>query len=220
MTAKGILGETLTVDRRLRTPTTGAMAAGDPIDAGSVMILDSNLSKLAQESFHHLASAIGPGTLFSSSALRGFGGLNDAAEPTATGGVDAVSWSIVLSMMFGPFDLCIDRVTAAQNLPRKIKVFIDYSGGAANSLTVYAAAMAGPGRPSPGNSLLDFKRNILGAGASTTELILTPRPFAQSTVADRSIASLAAYADVYLWVAWYATNAADAIYSINAWETL
>lgn len=219
MTARGILGETLTVDRRLRTPTAGAMAAGDPIDAGSVMILDSNLSKLAQESFHHLASAIGPGTLFSSSVLRGFGGLNDAAEPSATGGVDAVAWSIVLSMAFGPFDLCVDRVTAAQNLPRKVKVFIDFSGGGASTLTVYAALVVGSSRPSPGNTL-DFKRNVLGAGAGTTELILTPKLFEQSTIPDRSIASRCAYADVRLWVAWYATNAADAIYSINAWETL
>ena len=71
MTAQGILGEVLPVGKRLCT-SPDVWLDGQPIDAGTAMILDSNLSQQARESLHQLGCALGPGALLNQNQANEF----------------------------------------------------------------------------------------------------------------------------------------------------
>lgn len=222
MTARGILGETLSQDRRIRTPTASEFAAGIALDAGTIQIVDSNLSWTAVESLHHIGNVIGPGQLYSSTVGRGFANLNDLAQPDNPSRCDKISWTINTAAVLGPFDMTMDRVAADGNQPRKVKVMFDCSGGGASSLTVLAAITSGFVPPT-NEECLAFAESAV-TGASQVTLTLTPRRFDyESPAAQTGTAAIdqsfpGAFANLYLWCGYWATNAADTIYGISAWE--
>ena len=222
MTARGILGETLSQDRRIHTPTASEFAAGIALDAGTIQIIDSNLSWVAVESLHDIGNIIGPGQLYASAVGRGYAGLNDLAQPDNPTRCEKIAWNISTAAALGPFDLTIDRVAADGNQPRKVKVMFDCSGGGASSLTVLAAITSGFVVPTNEECLAFAEASV--TGASQTVLTLTPRRFDYETpTMQTGTASIdqsfpGAFANLYVWCGWYATNAADTIYSISAWE--
>ena len=217
MTAQGILGEVLDIGYCLHTPTSGELAAGDALDAGTVQIVDSNFSHLARENLHHLVTAFGPGVGINNDPA-GFTSLLDSGAPTTTTAVDSISWSPAVAQRFGPFDLTSDRIAAAGNMPRKIRVRVDRVGAVSTSLILYAAITPDDSIPTE-PTVLAWSRSAVSSGRGRTEITLSPARHAMRSQRSRSSpAEVSVWSAIYLWVGWYATDAADAVISISAWE--
>lgn len=218
MTAQGILGEVLPQERRLCTASTSVWLNGDSIDAGTAMILDSNLSQQARESLHHLGTAIGPGVVYSNTGS--FADLLDQVTPTNPAApLQEISWAQRTTVCFGPFDLTCDKRTDDGNVPRSIRVWIDVNKGASESLTCYAAVTQGPGIPTPEIIVGSTSFILSGSGRAGLQLEMSITPFAPSTRrSSQSPYETSPYADLTVWVAWRSTNVADAVYAVSAWE--
>lgn len=219
MTAQGILGDVLNIDRRLHTPAATSGSKAEPVDSGLIMIVDSNLSVVARESLHHLATGLGQGTLSASAVGRGFANLNDASQPSNPSGIDEIAWTIKTAMMFGPFDLCNDRVESDGNFPRKIVCACYAASAAASSLRLYAAVTQSPETPNDAN-VLAFGYLTASTLLEQQRITLVPRRFTPGQRRDReSLSSVSAFANLFVWLGWYATNAADRLYTVSVWES-
>ena len=218
MTAQGILGEVLPEGRRLCTASTDVWLNGDSVDAGTAMILDSNLSQQSRESMHHLGDALGPGDVYAN--VGSYANLLDRyAQVNAPSPLLEVSWAQRTSMCFGPFDLTGDLRTTDGNVLRKIRVSIDCNKGASNSLTCYVAATQGPGIPLPDTQIGSTSAVLAGTGRVQTQLTMAINPIRPSTRrCSQGPVEFGPYADLFVWVAWRSTDVSDAIYSVSVWE--
>ena len=220
MTAQGILGEVLPQGRRLRVASTNVWLNGDSIDAGTAIILDSNLSQQARESLHHLGCALGPGLLVSQSQTSEFAYLLDQASPTnAASQVEQVGWTQARSMCFGPFDLTYDRRTTDGQTPRSVHVVVDCDASTTSSLVLYAALTQGPAIPTP-TTVLGYSRLVVPTASRARQTLIVGSVAAQQTVrrAQQSPSEPTSYLDAYVWLAWRATSASNYIYAIDCWE--
>lgn len=220
MTAQGILGEVLPQDRRLCTASTSVWLNGDSIDAGTAMILDSNLSQQARESLHHLGCALGPGLLVSQTQTSEWRYLLDQASPTnPSSQVEQVGWTQARSMCFGPFDLTYDRRTTDGQTPRGVQVVVDCDASSTSSLTLIAALTQGPAIPTP-TTVLGYSRLVVPTASRARQTLIVASVSAQQTVrrAQQSPSEPTSYLDAYVWLAWRATGDADYIYAIDCWE--
>lgn len=219
-----LLGERLTsVTQRYRTPTSGEWADGDFIDAGTAMILSSNLAHLQRESVRHLVSALGPGQL--TNTLRGYTysgtELTDTRDPGSYANWNVISWDMQTASVFGPFHLIRDReITGDVPGFRQIRVHID-AVAAASALTL-VACITEPGA-TPTNGPIAFATKTASTGRAVNSLTLTVpptlgpkleecRPLSGSTPERVSVVRVA------LWVGWYAASGTNHILSITADE--
>lgn len=220
MTAQGILGEVLPQSRRLCTASADLWLNGQAIDAGTAIILDSNLSQQSRESLHQLACALGPGGVYPGNTGGAWDNLLDNFPQTnpATP-LYEVAWTQRRGMCFGPFDLTSDLRTADGNTPRKIRVRYDVHKGASESLTVYTAITQGPGIPQADTIVASGSAALTGTGRAgvTSTHQITPSGTARRRCAESPI-EYGPYADLYVWIAWKSTNEDDAIYAVSVWE--
>jgi hypothetical protein len=220
MTAQGILGEVLPEGRRLCTASTDVWLNGDSVDAGTAMILDSNLSQQARESLHHLGCALGPGLLVSQTQTSEWQYLLDQASPTnASSFVEQVGWTQARSMCFGPFDLTYDRRTSDGQTPRRVQVVVDCDPSTTSSLLLIAAVTQGPAIPTP-TTVLGYSRLVVPVSTRARQTLLVESVSALPTVrrAQQSPSEPTSYVDAYVWLAWKATGDADYISAVDCWE--
>ena len=148
MTAQGILGEVLPQGRRLCTPSSAQWLDGDAVDAGTAMILDSNLSQQARESLHQLGVALGPGLLVDQTQTDEFAHLTDQDTPTNSPSfVRQVGWTQNRSMCFGPFDITQDARDTNGVTTRNVVVSVDCDANTTSSLVLYVAVTQGMAIP-------------------------------------------------------------------------
>ena len=220
MTAQGILGEVLPEGRRLCTPSTDVWLDGDSVDAGTAMILDSNLSQQSRESLHHLGCALGPGLLVSQTQTSEWQYLLDQASPTnASSFVEQVGWTQARSMCFGPFDLTYDRRTTDGQTPRRVQVVVDCDPSTTSSLLLIAAVTQGPAIPTP-TTVLGYSRLVVPSAARGRQTLIVESVSALPTVrrSSQNPSEPTSYVDAYVWLAWKATGDSDYIYAIDCWE--
>ena len=220
MTAQGILGEVLPQGRRLCVASTDVWLNGDSVDAGTAMILDSNLSQQARESLHHLGCALGPGLLVSESQTSEFQYLLDQETPSnAASQVRQVGWTQNRSACFGPFDLVQDTRLTDGNTSRRVQVVVDCDASTTSSLVLYAAVTQGPAIPTDTTFLAFARSPVVTASRARHTITLSVQPVAGIVRrAQQSPSEMTTYSDAYVWLAWRATSNANYIYAIDCWE--
>jgi hypothetical protein len=220
VTAQGILGEVLPVGKRLCTPSTALWIDGDAIDAGTAMILDSNLSQQARESLHQLGCALGPGLLVSQSQVNEFAYLLDQETPTnAPSQVRQVSWSQARTMCFGPYDITPDRRTTDGTIARGVVVSVDCDASTTTSLVLYAAVTQGPAIPTD-TTFLGFARvPVTTASRTTVEISLGGQAVAGIVRrGQQNPSEMTTMTEAYVWLAWRATGESDYLYAVSVYE--
>jgi hypothetical protein len=220
MTAQGILGEVLPQGRRLCVASTDVWLNGDSVDAGTAMILDSNLSQQARESLHHLGCALGPGLLVSESQTSEFQYLLDQETPSnAASQVRQVGWTQNRSACFGPFDLVQDTRLTDGNTSRRVQVVVDCDASTTSSLVLYAAVTQGPAIPTDTTFLAFARSPVVTASRARHTITLSVQPVAGIVRrAQQSPSEMTTYSDAYVWLAWRATSNSNYIYAIDCWE--
>ena len=220
MTAQGILGEVLPQGRRLCVASTDVWLNGDPIDAGTAMILDSNLSQQARESLHHLGCALGPGLLVSESQTSEFRYLLDQETPSnAPSQVRQVGWTQARSACFGPFDLTQDARLTDGNSSRRVHVVVDCDANTTSSLVLYAAVTQGPAIPTDTTCLAFACIPVVTASRARHTMPLSVQPVAGIVRrGQQNPTEMTTYSDAYVWLAWRATSESNYIYAIDCWE--
>lgn len=232
---------------RRHPPAAGAVwVDGAPVDAGTMMHYQSNLSHLAAESMRPLVWDDGPGLInYQGHGGDGYGDfVEPAAYSTSPDASFAIAWDDRVSRHYGPFYAIVDHQDVGDPpMPRRIHVEVDAIGGASSSLYLIAALTIGPSSPyggaclaiSPNNSGTGAARGggFAAAGRATNQLVLLPqatsvpaRGYAVQTEVCRTPTSLAAVAvgsvvqvlPLYLWVGWQSTNGSDAVVGISAYE--
>lgn len=219
MTAQGILGEVLPVGKRLCT-SPDVWTNGQPIDAGTAMILDSNLSQQARESLHHLGCALGPGLLISETQTSEFVHLLDQETPSnAASQVRQVGWTQARAMCFGPFDLTQDCRLTDGIVSRRVVVSVDCDAGTTSSLVLYAAVTQGPAIPTDTTCLGFARTPVTTASRTTVEITLSVQPVAGVVRrGQQNPSEMTTFTDAYVWLAWRATNTADYLYAVSIYE--
>lgn len=220
MTAQGILGEVLPEGRRLCTPSTALWIDGDAVDAGTAMILDSNLSQQARESLHQLGCALGPGLLVSQTQTSEYLYLLDQATPSnAASQVEQVGWTQARAMCFGPFDLTADTRLTDGVTSRQVIVSVDCDASTTTSLVLYAAVTQGPAIPTP-TTVMGFRRSSVTTASRTTQQIGVGVQAVAGVVrrGQQSPSEPTSYTDAYVWLAWRATGESDYIYAVSVYE--
>jgi hypothetical protein len=220
MTAQGILGEVLPEGRRLCVASTDVWLNGDSIDAGTAMILDSNLSQQSRESLHHLGCALGPGLLVSESQTSEFLYILDQETPSnAASQVQQVGWTQNRSMCFGPFDLVQDTRLTDGNTSRRVTVVVDCDASTTSSLVLYAAVTQGPAIPTDTTFLAFARSPVVTASRARHTITLSVQPVAGIVRrGQQNPTEMTTYSDAYVWLAWRATSESDYIYAIDCWE--
>ncbi len=104
----GLIGErfgaTAAASRYIKHHASGHLRDGEPVDAGSLYVLENNLAHLSFESVRHLVWDPGPGLPGKASDPAGYGGLEDVGLPPGTlAGFQEVAWDADTSRHFGPF---------------------------------------------------------------------------------------------------------------------
>lgn len=220
VTAQGILGEVLPQGRRLCTPSTALWIDGDAVDAGTAMILDSNLSQQARESLHQLGCALGPGILLNQNQANEFAYLLDQETPTnAASQVRQVSWTQPRTMCFGPFDITQDCRLTDGITSRRVVVSVDCDASTTTSLVLYAAVTQGPAIPTDSTCLGFARRPVTTASRTTVEITVSVQPVAGVVRrGQQNPSEMTTYTDAYVWLAWRATSDADYLYAVSLYE--
>lgn len=219
MTAQGILGEVLPVGKRL-CASSDVWLDGQPIDAGTAMILDSNLSQQARESLHQLGCALGPGVLLNQTQANEFAYLLDQENPTnAASQVRQVSWTQPRTMCFGPFDLTQDRRVTDGITSRRVVICADCDASTTTSLVLYGAVTQGPAIPTDTTCLGFARVPVTTASRTTHEIALSVQPVAGVVRrGQQNPSEMTTFTDAYVWLAWRATSDADYLYAVSVFE--
>lgn len=220
-----INGEVLTISRRLRHSASLLFLDGEPIDAGTAMHLDSNLSHQLGESVRHLGTCLLPASAAYQGA--GYNQLLDRADPGAAAAVGPsnISWAHRVSRVLGPFDILADRdLGDSRRALRNVRVKVRAHAATASSLTLYAALTVGV-LPPGGDGLqpLVWAREVASSGLATTtlELAVDDAVAHGETQLCRggTTPRYAPTAGIYVWVGWQSTDALDRLISLSAFET-
>lgn len=214
-------GERLTsITRRIRTPTTTEWSDGRSVDAGTGMIVSSNLAHLQYESLRWLGGGIGPGLCPVNN--RGWTSINliDSPDPGTYTGTNVISWSHDVSRVLGPYHIIRDKEQASEATGyRQIKLVIDASAGGVGSLTLYAVATMTGERPAPDTSLgFQTLTATLGRARNIITLTILPNLRPQTTSCRGSGAEQSQVTPIDLHLGWYSINPTDAIIALSAFE--
>lgn len=210
----------------------GALADGDPCDAGSLMIIDQNLSHQAHEGVYQWASESGPETIGGTDDPSGYdavtgGGISPPRAPTDTGSGahKYIAWNRQTSRHYGPNNLILDRAptTVVTTGGRGVRVVVQTVTAAGIQL---AAAITPDGvTPWDGDLIVWSGWVTVASGTQTTTIDLIPdgnvvrlqqrwRYASSGAVGSESIVI-----PVLLWVGWYSEDDDNLIASISAWES-
>jgi hypothetical protein len=211
------------------------------LDAGTAMILDSNLAHLAHESTRHIGWSLGPGALTHSPDLTasGWDGYEDTDAPTSAPLIDApldrvISWDERTAMDFGPIFGVQDHTNAAGlDVLRRVAVAVHCDAptpSGDNGLHLYAALTLDPSPPSQNNalawartgSLVNPQPLVAGEGVATLDLqvadpadpSLVVRSRADGSHGPTSHRALA----YWVWVGWRSNLSGARIISVSAYE--
>lgn len=234
--AGNTLGETIYTDARYIKHPAGSGAThlddGAPLDAGTIQIVDSNLSTLARCNARHLVwdPGFGTGGLVLNDGGRGYDGDDDVGIPptadfTGAERYSLISWDARTARHYGPI-FAVDDALLAGGVPgygpRTVRVDVDCVSTTGTSLTLLAALTAGFTYPS--DDRLAFASNVPAAGRSVVTLTLTPAGVDEYRAGRRCRASgtgttiYSTPLEVYLWVGWCRTQAGDGVIAISAAE--
>lgn len=237
------IGERLstTAPRYIKHPAHGEGWAGDsvPMDAGTAMILDNNLSHLSNESLRHWGSALGPGSNVSAATVNGSTGYDDiesyVTDAFGSSAAKVVAWDVRTSFCFGPFALIQDRPLARGGYgPRKVRVAARCAVTGAAVFRVAAALTATPTPPNdqPGGVLVigvpagtvNAIGNIpTGTGTHTIDLEC-PDPVPVNSVWRARSGGARGPASIdlplaWLWVGWYLHSGTATLINVDCYET-
>jgi hypothetical protein len=243
MSAFGDRFDTGTNSRYIKHPPAGATSFwrnGQPLDAGSAMVIDQNISCLALKGTRNLFIDRGPGLLPDlsknnawSNSGAGFADTSPLAAGTVPTGLGAIPWDIRDARQYGPFVLIADRElsTPAGYTVRDVNVSVTVKRNLAAALHVYAALMLGGRAPSdaPEAAIAWLDLGIGGASGqydlllSAVSLITTQSAGTpircRRTVASNFGNSSAIAIQASLWIGYLSTGATDqAVYTISAHE--
>ncbi len=118
---------------------TGWLQNGQPLDAGSVMIVDNNLSHLNVENLRHLVSSqnwsFNTGDAVSINyGWSAFPDLDVPTSPTTEHEYNQIAWTRPVSVRWGPFAIPVDKaLTGGRATIRDIKVNFSFYNATNNS---------------------------------------------------------------------------------------
>lgn len=237
MTASTSFGE-FGLPRYIKMPTPGGSAPfgdGWPHDAGTMMIVDNNVSWLVRESCRHWVSTWGPGAVdaFQTTTTR-WTGFSDLAPPSTSGWTtnawQLVPWTPRDSRVLGPFPGICDRPLDGGITLRTVHVSMDVRVAASDTVTGVFALTSTPSRESlfEGNYLAITTTASTGPGqsrltgtlSSTMPLGLGDTEGWPCRAGSSSGRSLVAVVPVWLWFGWQMNgpNTGCAINGLSAWE--
>lgn len=236
------IGERITTQYIPHPPAaSGFFADGRSLDAGSAMIVHSNLSHLAERNTRLIGHAIGPGdvtnaTTFTTPWADAIDVSWDPADTITANPYGAIPWTVpTTAMNFGPFAMAMTRLQTAPagHVPRKVRVVVQAykSNQATTYFRVFAVLMGGAATPlsSPAARLAQAASSVYtdaSPGAKLIDLTLdcaapVPRPESwRSRPTSASAPAQTAVAPGWVWVGWGATTTGtpDRIESISVFE--
>jgi hypothetical protein len=211
------------------------LANGESLDAGSMMIIDSNISWLQRESVRHLVTQVGPGLVenyeASENVYTGIEGIT--APPSGFTLVPhmEIPWTRATTRRYGPFPvICDEKDSTGEAIPRAIKVSVGLTY--TSTVTVYLALTLTPDRAAPynGDYLVFNKPTVQASGSATTATLTIANPVPRSrlqawhsrrvTATPSQFRSMTNVLPVYLLVGVRSVGIATAcgIDSVSAWE--
>ncbi len=239
MTILGLIGERLDEAatppgqyRKVPPLADSWLADGRPIDAGTAMIIDSNLSHLSYESLRHLVMMPGIGGM--KGAGNCWNNLADGAPPAPPAGTTTaleaeISWDRRCARRYGAFPGIQDRaVTTGGAALRSIKFRVYALSGVVTTgtgtLTMYVAVTRSSAPPDLGYLAFEkFNINVTTNTAFEKSLVipegLTGGMAAWRCRADTSHGSvMVEVPEFWCWVGALSTHANDVWTSTNVWE--
>lgn len=224
------------VERYVKHPAaaTGYLADGDPLDAGTVHLVHSNLSHLSERNVRLIAHATGPGTVDWEGPWSGvIDTTQDGVSPDA---YELIPWyRDRTAFMCGPIAMSHARVGTdpAGFYPRKVRVVVQgtKSPQSSTNLYVYAVLTATPDTPirstryaSANDSVANTGADVLVTFTLTLSCEAPVRPSEEwrcrTSGASEGVTSVVTPA--WVWVGWRSTTTAagdpDTIESISVFE--
>jgi hypothetical protein len=216
--------------RYFKHATDGALANGDPCDAGSLMIVDQDLSHQAHEGVWHLFSEPGPDATDTGDDPHGYGGLRPPVSPPPRGFTDnhqKIAWGQATARTYGPFNLLLDRTptNVTTSGGRGFRLVVQTTAVTGSSLQLYAAVTPEGKSPWENDMLASSGWLTVASGTQTTTIDLVPDGNVvrlQRRWRYRSsgaVGNEAVVIPVQLWLGWYSTDDDDAINAINGFES-
>jgi hypothetical protein len=206
----------------------GALANGDPCDAGSLMALDQSLSHQAHEGVWHLFSEAGPDATGTGDDPGGYSGLRLISPPRAiTDNHQKIAWGQATARTYGPFNLILDRAptNVTTSGGRGFRLVVQTTAVTGASLQLYAAVTPEGKSPWENDMLASSGWLTVASGTQTTTIDLVPdgnvvrlrRPWRYRS--SGAVGNEAWVIPVQLWLGWYSTDDDDAINAINGFES-
>jgi hypothetical protein len=205
-------------------PSTGWLTDDDPCDAGSVQILDQNLSVLGYEGCRHLFWAKGRGAPAGGKDAGGYDDLGiDTPPPQNQSGIQQLSWGPRVCASFGPYAMTMDATgTYTAYLMRAIRVAVYCNAQTNASMRLFGVLTQEDGNPWTGAPLHYVDTGDLTSGVQTKVINLTlGREVPERSWVTRAGGSLVGRTrvrSVLVWVGWRMSNASDRVYSISGYE--
>jgi hypothetical protein len=212
------------------------LANGEGLDAGSVQIIDSNVSWLCRESVRHLFWVPGPGSVTTYqnasdvyASIEGFG-----TPPSGLTLIDAqqIPWNRATAIRFGPFPMICDASNSdGEALPRPIRICTKMTY-ASTTPTLYLAlsTKSDPASIYAGDYLALSLPTIAASGSVTEKTVSIDNPVPRTIVepwdsrrvtsAPSAFANMTLVLPLYVWVGWRALGAGAtlSIDSVSAYE--
>lgn len=158
------------------------LANGEGLDAGSMMIVDSNISWLAKESPRHLVTTIGPTATLFSSNTDVYESISNFASPPSSLTLTPhrqIPWDRRTAVKFGPFPMVQDEQnTHGLPIPRKVN-FAVKSTYSSVTLTMYFALTTSSSAAAifdRGEYLAFETKAASASGSVTTSNLVPPDP--------------------------------------------
>lgn len=158
---------------RYYTLPSGILGDGSSLDAGAAQLIDNNISHLVRVSQRHLAWW--PLTInlvnFGGAGPTPYTGYVDASEPGTLADYQRIPWARgANAVIFGPFDLIVDRETDAGLMLRTIRVVIGKAvASTGTSLQLYFAIT--PDRELPRNGVFYAWSGRVNAPSGTNRVV-------------------------------------------------
>ncbi len=203
---------------------------GTTFDAGTAILVDSNVSRLTRQASRLLVSSIGPpgaASAFQTSADMYAGTTLPLPNDQYYGGNYPLPWDRRVAMRFGPFPMIQDQYdgTVGTNVARSVRFAVSLSGTITGSVTVSCAVTTSPSAAALAAGQYVMRGSASGSATFVTAtLTATQRiPSAETWPCRRNSAT--ASNDVYVlpmwcWVGWACIGTSSTIYvnGISIWE--
>ncbi len=208
----------------IKHPTAGSgwVSDGEPLDAGTGMILANNISHLEYESCKHLFNATGD-IYPPQDDSSGWTGIGDGSAVVGTPSVQVdelqISWDRRTSMVFGPFVIPQDReLSSGLRSLRKVVVHAGTYNGAGTELKIYAYLTPNKNNPSVGY-YSKATTTTSAVGKVYKRLELTPTaPALENYTVPAEDGNTVQVRQVYIWVGFKLPTGSDVL-SVSAFES-